>query len=356
MKFESEIFITGFPGFIAGRLVEKLATANTRFHILTEKHLLELANRQIDAISNHTGVSLDRFLVYEGDITKNNLGLNELSLETLKESITQVFHLAAVYDLSVARQLADKVNVEGTANVNQFVASLNRLESYNYISTCYVAGKRTGRIFESELEHSAGFRNHYEETKYLAELSVEKLKSSMPITIIRPSVVVGDSVTGETVKYDGVYYLINYLLIAPWLLRFINVGNEKVRLNLVPVDYVVDGIKAISESPQAIGRTLALADPNPLTTADLFDAIAKASAGGASVLTPPTALIEAFLRSPIAPPLTGLPHSGVPYFFIEQEYDVTEATQILSQSGVTCPTFDSYVDKLITFVRQHPSL
>ena len=356
MALEREIFITGFPGFIAGRLVEKLATPGTRFHLLIEKHLLEDATRQIETISGRTGVSQDRFLVYEGDITKDSLGLNESSLRTLRESITQVFHLAAIYDLSVSRQLADKVNVEGTANINKFVTSLRCLERYNYISTCYVAGKRTGRILETDLEHSAGFRNHYEETKYLAELSVEELKSSIPVTIIRPSVVVGDSVTGETVKYDGVYYLINYLLIAPWLLRFINVGNEKVRLNLVPVDYVVDGIKAISESPQAVGRTLALADPNPLTTAGLFDAIAKASAGGGSVLTPPTAVIEAFLKSPVSPPLTGLPHSGVPYFFIEQEYDVTEASRILSEKGIRCPNFDSYVGNLIAFVRQHPSL
>ena len=72
------------------------------------------------------------------------------------------------------------------------------------------AGGR-GLIREDELEHTAGFRNHYEESKYLAELSVEKLKSELPITIHRPAVVVGDSRTGEITKYDGIYYLIHYL-------------------------------------------------------------------------------------------------------------------------------------------------
>ncbi|MCV4932392.1 SDR family oxidoreductase, partial [Escherichia coli] len=92
-----------------------------------------------------------------------------------------------------------------------FVATLENPERYNYISTCYVAGLRRGRILESELEHNAGFRNFYEESKYLAELSVEQLKPDLPITIFRPSVVVGDSVSGETAKYDGIYYLIRYL-------------------------------------------------------------------------------------------------------------------------------------------------
>ncbi len=140
------------------------------------------------------------------------------------------------------------------------------------------------------------------------------------------------------------------------MLRFVNVGNEKVKLNLVPVDFVVNGIKVISESPNATGKTLALADPDPMTTAELFDSIAKASSGGSSLLTPPPAVVEMFLKSPISPPLTGLPHSGVPYFFIEQEYDVSVATSILEASGVKCPHFSSYVDKLIGFVKSHPTV
>jgi thioester reductase-like protein len=356
MSFEKEILVTGFPGFIAGRLVEKLASSKVRFHMLIEVHMKSAAEEEVRRVSESTGLPAEHFVFYQGDITKPDLGLDEKDLENLRSIVTEVFHLAAIYDLAVEAGIAHKVNVEGTRNVNEFAGKVQRLERYNYVSTCYVAGNRSGRIFESELEHPAGFRNHYEETKYLAELSVEKLKSSLPVTIIRPSVVVGDSSNGETVKYDGIYYLINYLLIAPWLLRFVNVGNEKVKLNLVPVDFVVNGIKVISESPNATGKTLALADPDPMTTAELFDSIAKASSGGSSLLTPPPAVVEMFLKSPISPPLTGLPHSGVPYFFIEQEYDVSVATSILEASGVKCPHFSSYVDKLIGFVKSHPTV
>jgi nucleoside-diphosphate-sugar epimerase len=89
--------------------------------------------------------------------------------------------------------LAYRVNVEGTKNVNEFVRTMPKLRRYNYVSTCYVAGLRTGEILETELEHEAGFRNFYEETKYTAETEVEKLKAEIPTAIFRPSVVVGDS-------------------------------------------------------------------------------------------------------------------------------------------------------------------
>ncbi len=139
--------------------------------------------------------------------------------------------------------------------------------------------RRNGAILESELEHNAGFRNFYEETKYLAETEVESLKTELPVTIFRPSVVVGDSETGETVKYDGIYYLIQYLRKSPSLLRFVNVGNKNVKLNLVPVDFVVEGISALAKDENAVGKTIALADPNPLTTEQLFEAISEAMTG-----------------------------------------------------------------------------
>ncbi|MEO6334901.1 MAG: SDR family oxidoreductase, partial [Pyrinomonadaceae bacterium] len=225
-----------------------------------------------------------------------------------------------------------------------------------YVSTCYVAGKRLGRILEKDLEHKAGFRNFYEETKYFAELEVEKLKAELPVTIFRPAVVVGDSQTGETTKYDGIYYLIQYVRKAPGLLRLINVGNKNVRLNLVPVDFVVEGIAALSADTNTLGKTVALADPAPLTTAELFDAIAECLSKKRSVFTPPPTLIETSLMLSVSPALSGLPHSAVPYFFIAQTYDTQQAGEFLAAHGVRCPNFLDYVANLIGFVEKHPSL
>src|SRR5688572_22193394 len=318
MDFNETIFLTGFPGFIAVRLVERLAKADTQFFLLVQPQFVERAMRAAEEISQKTGAALENFAIIEGDITEENLGISEEDLEIVRAETTGVFHLAAVYDLKVSKELAYSINVEGTKNVNEFVKNLPNLRRYNYISTCYVAGKRKGVILETELEHDAGFRNFYEETKYLAEMEVEKLKQTLPITVYRPSVVVGDSGTGETTKYDGIYYLIHYLRKAPGLLRLINVGNREVKLNLVPVDFVVDAIAALSQDENAVGKTVALADPGPLTTAELFDSIAEKMTGKRSAFSPPPNLVQRSLMMNASPPITGLPHSGVPYFFLAQ--------------------------------------
>ena len=354
--FTETIFLTGFPGFIAERLVERLATEEKQFFLLVQSQFVEKATDAIERIAAGTGTPLENFALIEGDITLPHLGISDEDLNDISGEITSVFHLAAVYDLAVDKETAFRVNLEGTRNVNDFCRKLPNLRRYNYISTCYVAGKRIGRILESDLEHDAGFRNNYEETKYLAEREVEALRSELPVTIFRPSVVVGDSQTGKTVKYDGIYYLIQYLRKAPELLRLVNVGNRDVRLNLVPVDFVVEGIAALSTDEKAIGKTIALADPDPLTTAQLFDVLAEQLSKKHSVITPPPSIVERFLMLGISPPLTGLPHYAVPYFFISQSYDTSEASELLKGQGITCPNFRDYAVNLVRFVQKHPVL
>ncbi|MCO6510341.1 MAG: SDR family oxidoreductase [Aridibacter famidurans] len=356
MKFERTIFVTGFPGFLAGRLVERLAAPDVRFFLLVQEQFIDKAMKDIASISERSGVSAVNFTVIRGDITGKNLGMTDADTGVVTSETTDVFHLAAVYDLDVAKDLAYKVNVEGTRNVNDLVKRMENLRRYNYISTCYVAGKRDDRIYENELEHEEGFRNYYEETKYFAEMEVEKLKDEVPVTIFRPAVVCGDSKTGETAKYDGIYYVIKYLLRFPEILRLVNVGNENVRLNLVPVDFVVEGMALLSSDENAVGKTVALADPEPLSTKDICDSIAESITKKRSVITPPAKVVETFLSSPISPSLTGLPHSGVPYFFIPQTYDTAVMEELLEQHGVRCPSFHEYVRNLVAFVEKHPKL
>jgi len=355
MSQDETFFITGFPGFIADRLLEKLATRPGCFILLVQPSLLDRARLTLDKIAAVSGRATTDFYIVLGDITAAQLGLNANDVERIKSETTRSFHLAAVYDLAVAHDLAMKINVEGTRNVNSFVRTLPNLRHHHHVSTCYVAGKREGQILETELRHDAGFRNFYEESKYLAELEVESLKSDVPVTIHRPAVVCGDSQTGETAKYDGVYYLIFYLLL--WRrLSLLNIGNHEVCLNLVPVDYVVEAMSALACDDRAIGRTLQIADPNPLTTNQLFNAIAKAINGGKSRITVPPSWVNFFLMLPPSPKLTGLPHHGVPYFFVKQLYDTTNANDLLTPHGLHCPPFESYVDRIVKFAKEHPRL
>lgn len=356
MLYRESCFITGFPGFIASRLVEKLVRPECQFFLLVQPQFVERAMVEAEEIAEATDTPLESFVIVEGDIRQPQLGISLSDLETIQYETTDVFHLAAAYDLAVPKDVAFEVNLEGTKHVNDVVCSIKNLRRYNYVSTCYVAGKREGKILETDLEHKSGFRNFYEETKYLAEVEAERLKSHLPVTIHRPSVVVGDSITGETAKYDGIYYLIHYLRKAPSLLRLFNVGNSKVQLNLVPVDFVVDGIAALARDPNAVGKTVALADPKPFSTEDLFDTIAKEMTGRKSEFHPPMKLTEWFLNTRISPSITGLPTSAVPYFFISQTYDTGVADELLAPHGIVCPRFDQYVGNLLDFVDEFPVL
>src|ERR1043165_6445604 len=354
MADRETFFITGFPGFIANRLLERLAPMDCNFILLVQPLLTTRAREEIHRIASLTGRNIAEFQIVAGDIAEAQLALKATDLELVQQQATRVFHLAAVYDLAVPQDLALRVNVGGTRNVVEVARSLPHLKQFHHVSTCYVAGKREGVILESELRHEAGYRNYYEESKYLAELEVDSAKADLPVTIYRPSVVCGDSQTGETGKYDGVYFLIHYLLKWPSLLSMINIGNHKVSLNLVPVDFVVDAMAALAFEERAIGKTLQLADPSPLTTNQLFNAIAKSIDGHRSKITAPAKLVRFFLMLPPSPGITGLPHSAVPYFFVKQLYDSTQAQELLASHNIRCPPFESYVDNIVDLARRNP--
>ncbi|MDT7603276.1 MAG: hypothetical protein QOF61_1273 [Acidobacteriota bacterium] len=356
MATEETFFLTGFPGFIAGRLIERLARDGGRFLLLVQPAFAERARVEVAQLAAETGAGADRFRIVEGDITRERLGMSAEDFASAQDTATSVFHLAAIYDLGVVQDLATRVNVEGTRHVNEFARGVRDLRRYHYVSTCYVAGRREGVIYENELRHTAGFRNHYEETKYLAEIEVEELKRDLPITIHRPSVVCGDSRTGETAKYDGIYYLIKYLLMQPRLFSLVNIGNRDVSLNVVPVDFVVEAMTALARDERATGATVQLADPRPLTTYELFETIAQSLVRRGSLMTIPPALVQKSLTFKVSEKLTGLPRVGAPYFFLKQTYDTARASELLAPHGISCPPFPSYVNTLIDFVEKHPQL
>jgi thioester reductase-like protein len=356
MSNSETVFVTGFPGFIADRLLERLARKPCRFILLVQPSFITRAKHEIERIGALDDRMIEDFQLVEGDISKPDLGLSPADAAAVREQTTHLFHLAAVYDLAVERELAMRVNVGGTRNVVAFARSMPQLRHFHHVSTCYVAGKREGVILETELRHDAGYRNFYEESKYLAEMEVQSVNSDLPVTIHRPAVVCGDSQTGETVKYDGVYYLIHYLLKWPNVLSLFNIGNHEVSLNLVPVDFVVDAIAAVAFDQRAVGKTLQLADPSPLTTNELFNAIARSINGKRSRVTAPASWVRFFLMLPPSPRITGLPHNAVPYFFVKQLYDTSQAQQLLASHKIHCPPFESYVDRIVDFARRHPTL
>ena len=245
-------FFLGFPGFITTRIVRNLAEDDPSqlFVLLVHPSQIDKARNTVTAIAEATGSPADRFRIIEGDITRPNLGLSPSEQTELAEQITKVFHFAAIYDLAVGEDIAELINVRGTENVVNWVGRLPNLERFIYCSTAYVSGRRQGTVLESELIDINGFKNHYESTKFKAELVVQRAWDAIPTTIVRPGVVMGDSRTGETDKFDGPYFVMRFLdrfskIPIP------NLGRGDVLFNVVPVDFVVDAICDLANLKEA---------------------------------------------------------------------------------------------------------
>src|ERR687890_529895 len=106
MLLDETFFLTGFPGFIAGRLVRRLAADGASFLLLVQPEFAERARIEVAEIASETGAGAGRFRLLEGDITRERLGMSPEDFETARAETTAVFHLAAIYDLAVRREPA----------------------------------------------------------------------------------------------------------------------------------------------------------------------------------------------------------------------------------------------------------
>src|SRR5262249_6449845 len=267
--------------------------------------------------------------------TTEGLGLAGGDAQSLKATLTGAHHLAAIYDLAVTRETGMKINVEGTRNVVRFLGECPRLDRLHYVSTCYVSGTATGVFRESDLDVGQSFKNHYEETKFLAE--VEVAKSGLPATIYRPSIVVGDSRTGETAKFDGPYFTLTAMEKVPSPGLFIKIGSGRNPANVVPVDFVTEALARLSVAPGSRGLTYALADPAPLSTPEVARLFARALGKRFAYLPVPGAVARALFAPRAVQRHFGMPVQTLDYFDHPLRYDTAQATRDLGALGVTCP-------------------
>src|ERR1043166_9977556 len=90
MLYRETIFVTGFPGFIASRLVERLAGSQTQFYLLVQPQMIEAAMQETQEIADFTSTPLDSFVIVEGDITEPGLGISYNDLETTRYETTEI--------------------------------------------------------------------------------------------------------------------------------------------------------------------------------------------------------------------------------------------------------------------------
>ena len=357
-----EVLFTGFPGFLGSALLRRvLARGDGPVACLIQPRYRDLAERRAREIvaDDESDAGGDAAVhLYEGDITEPDLGLGTaLDDPDLLGGVSEVYHLAAVYDLSVDADLAQAVNVRGTEHVLDAAERVG-VDRLHYVSTCYVSGRYDGVFTEDHLREGQSFNNHYEATKYRAEVAVrERTADGLPATVYRPAIAVGDSETGETDKLDGPYNLLRLLLAQPKRLAFaFSVpGAAATELNVVPRDYVVDAIAELSGRPDTVGETYQLCDPAPLTVPEFVGALSDA-AGRRTVTVPtPKPVAKAAARLLSAGDVDVEP-ATVDYFDHPTRYRCPNASDALAGTGVSVPPFESYVDRLVAFARENPDL
>jgi thioester reductase-like protein len=345
------VLVTGFPGFIGGRLVEALLAdaPDMRVVALVEPRMEDKARELAERLDG------GRIDVLSGDITERHLGLDDERYERLAAEVSAVYHLAAVYNLAVPLDVATKVNVDGTGNVLTFCRDCERLDRLHYVSTAYVAGARTGHVYEHELALGQRFKNHYESTKFQAEVWVREAMDKVPTTIYRPAIVVGDSKTGETAKFDGPYYMLRVISRATrWHMPIPRFGRAEAPFNVVPVDFIIDVMTTADDVPELVGSTLHLVDPEPVSAAQVFDLLAQRYAGRKSAYRLPPRLVAGALRVPAVRQLfSGAPPQSIRYLNHPVYFDTRAARELLEPRGLRCPRLEEYVEPLVKFFREH---
>jgi thioester reductase-like protein len=347
------ILFTGFPGFIGERLLPRLLELGPDAPVacLVQERFVETARHRIQAIEDRYRFARGRITTVLGDITLDGLGLDAAAARRLQDQLTGAWHLAAVYDLAVPADLGQRVNVEGTRRVVELLSGARRLERLHYVSTAYVSGAATGVFRETDLDVGQSFKNHYEETKFRAELLVAG--SGLPVTIYRPGIVVGDSRTGETAKFDGPYFTLAAIEKIPSPGVFVRIGSGRNPVNIVPVDFVIEAMARLSILRESRGRTYHLTDPAPLSTSEVSRLFARAL-GKRFVFVPvPKTVARALLSPGPVQRWLGMPVQALDYFDHPCTYDAAQATTDLSLLGLTCPRLPDYVDRLVAFYRAH---
>ncbi|GAB3128880.1 SDR family oxidoreductase [Tsukamurella serpentis] len=349
-------FVTGGTGFIGRAVVTRLAAADrgSTIYLLVRDDSLPRFERLIADLGHDLAPQV---VPVAGDIDQPGLGIAD---GDLPDRIDHLIHVAAVYDMDAPEQVQQQTNVEGTRNTLALAERLGA--TVHHVSSVAVAGSHEGRFAETDFDVEQSFPSAYHRTKYEAEALVRA--SGLPWQIYRPSIVVGDSMTGAIDKIDGPYYFFPFLRLMgtiPHHLRvpFANLGYT----NIVPVDFVANAIVALVTAPPAPGTVYHLADPKGQSLTTLYDALAPAFSGPKAVPLPSAPLGEfaarigrrhevRALRDTVARQL-GIPPSVLDYPFFNTRFDSDSTYRTLSDLGVALPRLKSYGPRLFRYWAEH---
>jgi NAD(P)-dependent dehydrogenase (short-subunit alcohol dehydrogenase family) len=358
-------FVTGATGFIGRRLVRKLlARPDAVVHFLVRRE----SEGKLEALRAAWGADAARALPVFGDLTQEQLGVSTEDIERLAGRVRHCWHLAAVYDLEADAASQLRVNVEGTRNALAFAQAIGA-GHFHHVSSIAAAGLYEGVFREDMFEEAENYEHPYFLTKHESERIVRE-QSRLPWTVYRPAMVVGDSRTGEMDKVDGPYYFFKPIqrlrqLLPPWLP---SIGLEGGRINIVPVDYVVDALDHIGHQDAIAGRCFHLVDPQGYRVGDVLDIFSRAAHApriglfvnaallgfiprgirkGLLALAPLRRIREAVMKD------LGLPGDVLQFLNYPTRFDDREARAMLEGSGIACPDLKDYAWRLWDYWERH---
>ncbi len=272
------IALTGATGFLGSHIMAQLLQSGYRLIILGRSTREETLQERIFKLLQWLGMAgaMDKLEMLEIDFSKPLIGIPEAKYNQLCAMTDQIIHCASDTNFSERkRNLVFAANVHSLSGILEFAAN-SHVQVFNYISTAYVAGINNTACRETFSE-ATDFVNVYEESKARAEKIIASFcdKNSIPLTIIRPSIVFGDSRTGRSLKFNALYFPIKSVqYIRDIYLHDIksNGGKksqksgifidsegylnlplriylpQKGTINLIPVDYFVNATQKIIES------------------------------------------------------------------------------------------------------------
>lgn len=262
------VLLTGVTGAFGSYLLHELLKKDANVILVVRALNTSAAQKRAAPFIPH--YYRHRVMIFNGDLTLTNAGLTVPALLYIRKYTTHILHAAATTRFSYPLEDARLYNVATTKIMIALAKECLNLQLFGHLSTCYVAGKRTGSVYEHELTHAKGFVNTYEHSKYESEQYVASQKE-IPTAIFRPTIIV----TPPTNLLHQTALAFSIRILRSGLLPVIP-GTPSDRLDIVPAPWAASCIGNLLFMEKAVGSTYHIAGGfHAPTLAEIADRIMK---------------------------------------------------------------------------------